>query len=190
MSPAADTHGSPPLPPARKKLTREAVVIIAVLVVSTFTVILNEMLMVITLPQVMAALDISASTGQWLTTAYMLTMAVVICAHQVWMLRGHGERNMAAKRRANKDRGRAQCNDNTDEVRNEPLDLVIAVRGPVALTVAAQVKCTHLVSCVAELLASDPPAGPTLTSPVQEHDGFANHGTIHVARQHSLVMAS
>lgn len=71
-----------PLPPsaAREKLTREAVVIITVLVISTFTVILNEMLMVIALPRVMADLDLSTATAQWLTTAYMLTMAVVIPA--------------------------------------------------------------------------------------------------------------
>jgi DHA2 family lincomycin resistance protein-like MFS transporter len=66
--------------PGREKLSREAVITIAVLIVSTFTVILNEMLMVVALPRVMAALDIGASTAQWLTTAYMLTMAVVIPA--------------------------------------------------------------------------------------------------------------
>jgi len=80
MSPAAATRAPLPLPPAREKLTREAVVIVAVLVVSTFTVILNEMLMVVALPRVMTDLDVSAATGQWLTTAYMLTMAVVIPA--------------------------------------------------------------------------------------------------------------
>ncbi|NSZ36000.1 MFS transporter, partial [Agrobacterium tumefaciens] len=53
---------------------------ITVLVVSTFTVILNEMLMGVALPRVMADLDIAASTAQWLTTAYMLTMAIVIPA--------------------------------------------------------------------------------------------------------------
>jgi len=72
------------LPPlaghGREELTREAIVTITVLIVSTFTVILNEMLMVVALPRVMEALDISASTAQWLTTAYMLTMAVVIPA--------------------------------------------------------------------------------------------------------------
>ncbi|RYE79606.1 MAG: MFS transporter, partial [Oxalobacteraceae bacterium] len=62
----------------RDKLTREATVTIAVLVVSTFTVILNEMLMAVALPRVMADLGITASTAQWLTTGYMLTMAVVI----------------------------------------------------------------------------------------------------------------
>jgi DHA2 family lincomycin resistance protein-like MFS transporter len=80
MSPAPATRAPQPLLPAREKLTREAVVIVAVLVVSTFTVILNEMLMVVALPRVMTDLDVSASTGQWLTTVYMLTMAVVIPA--------------------------------------------------------------------------------------------------------------
>jgi DHA2 family lincomycin resistance protein-like MFS transporter len=65
---------------AREPLSREAVVTITVLVVSTFTVILNEMLMAVALPRVMTDLDISASTAQWLTTAYMLTMAIVIPA--------------------------------------------------------------------------------------------------------------
>lgn len=67
-------------PVVREKLSREAVVTIAVLVISTFTVILNEMFMAVALPRVMAALDVAASTAQWLTTAYMLTMAVVIPA--------------------------------------------------------------------------------------------------------------
>lgn len=62
----------------RDKLTREATVTIAVLVISTFTVILNEMLMAVALPRVMADLAITATTAQWLTTGYMLTMAVVI----------------------------------------------------------------------------------------------------------------
>ncbi|EIT71882.1 MULTISPECIES: DHA2 family efflux MFS transporter permease subunit [Hydrocarboniphaga] len=80
MSPVATTRDPLPLPPSGDKLTREAVVIVAVLVVSTFTVILNEMLMVVALPRIMVDLKLSASTGQWLTTAYMLTMAVVIPA--------------------------------------------------------------------------------------------------------------
>ena len=70
-----DTNGR-----SREPLTREAVVTITVLVVSTFTVILNEMLMAVALPRVMTDLDITASTAQWLTTAYMLTMAIVIPA--------------------------------------------------------------------------------------------------------------
>lgn len=69
-----------PLSPAHETLTRDAVVTISVLVVATFTVILNEMLMAVALPRVMTDLDISAATAQWLTTAYMLTMAIVIPA--------------------------------------------------------------------------------------------------------------
>lgn len=62
------------------KLARESAIAIWVLVVSSFTVILNEMLMAVALPRVMGDLGITASTGQWLTTGYMLTMAVVIPA--------------------------------------------------------------------------------------------------------------
>jgi DHA2 family lincomycin resistance protein-like MFS transporter len=65
---------------ASDKLTSESKIAISVLFASTFTVILNEMLMGVALPTVMADLGITASTGQWLTTAYMLTMAVVIPA--------------------------------------------------------------------------------------------------------------
>jgi len=73
-------RSSRPSPSARQKLPRETVAIIALLAASTFTVILNEMLMIIALPRVMAALAIPVTTAQWLTTAYMLTMAVVIPA--------------------------------------------------------------------------------------------------------------
>lgn len=64
----------------RQTLSREAVLTISVLVVSTFTVILNEMLMGVAMPRIMVDLLITASTAQWLTTAYMLTMAIVIPA--------------------------------------------------------------------------------------------------------------
>ena len=40
--------------------------------------ILNETIMSVALPRLMVDLDISARTVQWLTTAFMLTMAVVI----------------------------------------------------------------------------------------------------------------
>jgi len=59
-------------------LTRETKIAIAVLFASTFTVILNEMMMAVALPRVMVDLGITAATAQWLTTGYMLTMAVVI----------------------------------------------------------------------------------------------------------------
>lgn len=65
---------------ASERLGPGSAIAIAVLVASTFTVILNEMLMAVALPRVMADLGVTASTAQWLTTGYMLTMAVVIPA--------------------------------------------------------------------------------------------------------------
>lgn len=59
------------LPPAHKRL-------LALLVASTFVVILNETIMSVALPHLMEDLDIPATTAQWLTTAFLLTMAVVI----------------------------------------------------------------------------------------------------------------
>ena len=52
--------------------------VISLLLVSTFVVILNETIMGVALPHLMKDLDITASAAQWLTTAFMLTMAVVI----------------------------------------------------------------------------------------------------------------
>lgn len=64
--------------PAPTHLTPEANRVIWLLVFSAFVVILNETTMGIALRPVMTDLKISAITGQWLTTAFMLTMAVVI----------------------------------------------------------------------------------------------------------------
>ncbi|MDR5700339.1 DHA2 family efflux MFS transporter permease subunit [Agromyces aerolatus] len=52
--------------------------VIALLVAAAFVVILNETIMSVALPRLMADLDITAATAQWLTTGFMLTMAVVI----------------------------------------------------------------------------------------------------------------
>ncbi len=45
---------------------------------ATFVVFLNETIIGVAIPRVMADLHITASTAQWLSTAFMLTMAVVI----------------------------------------------------------------------------------------------------------------
>ncbi|ARO14859.1 Permease, general substrate transporter [Ketogulonicigenium robustum] len=45
---------------------------------ATFVVFLNETIMSVALPSLMADLNISASAAQWLTSAFLLTMAVVI----------------------------------------------------------------------------------------------------------------
>jgi DHA2 family lincomycin resistance protein-like MFS transporter len=65
---AAETHRVD----ARNKL------VITVLLVSTFVVILNETIMSVAIPHLMDDLGVEASAAQWLTTAFLLTMAVVI----------------------------------------------------------------------------------------------------------------
>ncbi|MCV7432448.1 multidrug efflux MFS transporter [Mycolicibacterium bacteremicum] len=53
-------------------------VIIALLVFSAFVMILNETIMSVALPVLIVDLDIAARTAQWLTSGFLLTMAVVI----------------------------------------------------------------------------------------------------------------
>ena len=52
--------------------------ILFTLLIATFVVILNETIMNVALLRLMAELRVSAATVQWLATAFMLTMAVVI----------------------------------------------------------------------------------------------------------------
>ncbi|GHD28871.1 MFS transporter [Nocardiopsis kunsanensis] len=52
--------------------------VIPLLLVSAFIVILNETIMAVALPALNRDLGIPVSTGQWLTSAFMLVMAVVI----------------------------------------------------------------------------------------------------------------
>jgi DHA2 family lincomycin resistance protein-like MFS transporter len=49
-----------------------------VLLVSTFVVILNETIMGVALPALLADLQVEASVGQWLTSGFLLTMSVII----------------------------------------------------------------------------------------------------------------
>ena len=64
--------------PPSGTLSRQHRVVIAVLMVAAFTVILNETVMSVALPVLQDDLGVALSVAQWLTTAYMLTMAVVI----------------------------------------------------------------------------------------------------------------
>ena len=50
------------------------------LVLATFVVILNETIMVNAIPRLMVDLEVSARSAQWISTAFMLTMATVIPA--------------------------------------------------------------------------------------------------------------
>jgi MFS transporter, DHA2 family, lincomycin resistance protein len=52
--------------------------VIGLLLAATFVVILNETVMSVALPRLMAAFTIDANAAQWVSTAFMLTMAVVI----------------------------------------------------------------------------------------------------------------
>lgn len=52
--------------------------VINLMLVATFVVFLNETIIGNALPDLMRELDITASTAQWLSTAFMLTMAIVI----------------------------------------------------------------------------------------------------------------
>ncbi len=63
---------------APTKMPKESVAVIATLLAATFVVILNETIMNVALPRLMDNLSVSASTIQWLSIGFMLTMAVVI----------------------------------------------------------------------------------------------------------------
>ncbi|MFD0885998.1 MDR family MFS transporter [Streptosporangium algeriense] len=52
--------------------------VIRLLVLATFVVILNETIMINAIPRLMSAMNITEQTAQWLSTAFMLTMAAVI----------------------------------------------------------------------------------------------------------------
>ncbi|WP_402463762.1 MDR family MFS transporter [Isoptericola aurantiacus] len=94
VAPSASPSTTPPAAAgeaAGDRLPREHVRVIALLLVSAFVVILNETTMGVALPAVMDEFDIAPSAGQWLTTAFMLTMAVVIPTTG-WMLQRLGTR--------------------------------------------------------------------------------------------------
>jgi DHA2 family lincomycin resistance protein-like MFS transporter len=52
--------------------------VIGLLLMSAFIVVLNETAMGVSIPHIMESFDVSAASAQWLTTGFMLTMAVVI----------------------------------------------------------------------------------------------------------------
>ena len=60
------------------RLPADVKVILTVLVGSALVMFLNETILSVALPSIMTDFDIPATTAQWLTTGFMLTMAVVI----------------------------------------------------------------------------------------------------------------
>ncbi|MGW0176930.1 MDR family MFS transporter [Rhodococcus sp. NPDC003322] len=77
---AVDTHPPSKSHEAPAGLSSSDRLVIGLLVVAAFVVILNETIMGVALPRLMEDLSITAGTAQWLTTAFLLTMAVVIPA--------------------------------------------------------------------------------------------------------------
>lgn len=65
-------------PPHPVSTPAQTTLVLRVLTVATFVVILNETIMNNAIPRLMADFDVPATTAQWLTTSFMLTMAVVI----------------------------------------------------------------------------------------------------------------
>ncbi|MFE5538509.1 DHA2 family efflux MFS transporter permease subunit [Streptomyces sp. NPDC056519] len=66
------SHGTPIPSPAR------VTAVLRILVLSTFVVLLNETIMVNAIPRLMRDFEVTAAAAGWLSTAFMLTMAVVI----------------------------------------------------------------------------------------------------------------
>ncbi|NNM48100.1 DHA2 family efflux MFS transporter permease subunit [Knoellia koreensis] len=71
---------SPRVPDAPAAPALNTTLVLRILVLSTFVVILNETIMVNAIPRLMRDFAVPATSAQWLSTAFMLTMAVVIPA--------------------------------------------------------------------------------------------------------------
>lgn len=72
------TESTAPPEPAPTGISRQETIAIWTILASAFVVILNETIIGVALPRIMVDLDIDAATGQWLSTAFMLTLAIVI----------------------------------------------------------------------------------------------------------------
>ena len=66
---------APALPQRLEPAGRRALIL---LLVAVFVVFLNETMLGVAIPTIIADVDVTPAQGQWLTTAYALTMAVVI----------------------------------------------------------------------------------------------------------------
>jgi DHA2 family lincomycin resistance protein-like MFS transporter len=75
--------------PTVERLGPGDALVIGLLMASTFLVLLNEMLLGVALPTLIADLGITPSAGQWLTTGYLLTLAVLVPATGYVMRRFH-----------------------------------------------------------------------------------------------------
>lgn len=78
-APAVTIDLPPQRTPRRNDLrTRRTPAVVRLLVLATFVVILNETIMLNAIPRLMADLHVTEAAAQWVSTAFMLTMAAVI----------------------------------------------------------------------------------------------------------------
>ena len=74
----SSTMNATTLDAAAAVTARRNKLVINLLLVSSFVVILNETIMSVAIPPLMASLGVTAAAAQWVTAAFLLTMAVVI----------------------------------------------------------------------------------------------------------------
>lgn len=75
--------------PEVERLAPGNALVIGLLMGSTFIVLLNEMMLGVALPTLISDLGITPTAGQWLTTGYLLTLAVLIPTTGFVMRRFH-----------------------------------------------------------------------------------------------------
>ncbi|MDQ2587939.1 MFS transporter [Saccharothrix yanglingensis] len=85
--PEFDVAAPAPTVPSDDRLPPGVALVIGILIVSTFIVFLNELLLGVALPTLIADFGVTPSTGQWVTTGFLLTMAVLIPASSFVMRR-------------------------------------------------------------------------------------------------------
>jgi DHA2 family lincomycin resistance protein-like MFS transporter len=91
MSTPSEVDAVAPAPtvPSGDRLPPGVALVIGILIVSTFIVFLNELLLGVALPTLIEDFGVTPSTGQWVTTGFLLTMAVLIPASSFVMRRFH-----------------------------------------------------------------------------------------------------
>jgi len=78
VTPSPDQRATEPVTSSGPAGHPDSTGILRVLVGATFVVILNETIMVNAIPRLMHDFEVTARSAQWLSTAFMLTLAVVI----------------------------------------------------------------------------------------------------------------
>ena len=75
-SPATAEAGS--IAPSNSTTHANTTAMVITLMIGSFVAILNQTLMISTLPTLMHEFDVPSSTAQWLTTGFMLTNGIMI----------------------------------------------------------------------------------------------------------------